>query len=139
MRIAIIVSQFNKEISDRLLAGAKKALQKSGFHEKDFRIIEVPGAFEIPFAAEKLAASEKFDGLIALGCVLQGETDHYRAVCDGITYGIQKISIENRMPIMFGVLMCQTKKQALERSGADSQNKGYECVKGLMDILKGKL
>ncbi|MBI2638458.1 6,7-dimethyl-8-ribityllumazine synthase [Candidatus Peregrinibacteria bacterium] len=135
MHIAIIVSQFNKKISDRLLAGAKKALKEAQIAEKHFRIIEVPGAFEISFAASKLAKSKKWNGIIALGCVLKGETDHYRAVCDGVVYGIQKVSIENRIPIMFGVLMCQTEKQALKRSGTNSQNKGYECVNGLMKLF----
>lgn len=138
MRIAIVISQFNKEISDGLLAGAKKAFCKAGFPAKNFTVVEVPGAFEIPFAAAKLADSKKFDGIIALGCVLKGETDHYAAVCGGVIYGIQKISIENRIPIMLGVLMCQTKKQALKRSSLKNlkQNKGCECAKGLLEILR---
>lgn len=139
MRIAIIVSQFNKKISDKLLAGAKKALYEASFSAKNFTVVEVPGAFEIPFATAKLADSKKFDGIIALGCILKGETDHYTAVCGGVAYGIQKVSIEKRIPIMFGVLMCKTKRQALKRSGPGSNNKGYECVKGLMELLKKKL
>lgn len=136
MRIAIIVSQFNKEISDRLLAGAEKALYETGFPVKNFTVVEVPGAFEIPFTAAKLADSKKFDGIIALGCVLKGETDHYKAVCDGVTFGLQKVSIENRIPIMFGVLMCRKEKQALERSQKNpKKNKGYECAKGLLEVL----
>ncbi len=136
MRIAIVVSQFNKAISDRLLAGAQKGLQESGIPSKNMEVFEVPGAFEIPLIAAKLAKSKKWSGIIALGCVLKGETDHYRAVCNGVTYGIQKVSIEGRVPVMFGVLMCQTKKQALARCKNDSTNKGYECANGLLTLLK---
>lgn len=139
MRIAIVVSQFNKEISDRLLAGAKKGLQNGSVLLNNVEIFEVPGAFEIPVLAAKLIDTKKFAGVIALGAVMKGATDHYRAICDGVTYGLQKVSIESRVPVMFGVLMCQTKKQALERTKNDSANKGYECAKGLVEILKGKL
>ena len=130
MKIVIIVSQFNKNISDKLLSGAISALKEKSLNENNWKIVEVPGAFEIPFMAAKLADKKKFDGIIALGCVIKGETDHYKAICNGVTYGIQKVSIENRIPIMFGVLMCRDFKQALKRS-----SKGYECVQGLMKIL----
>lgn len=136
MKIAIVVSQFNKEISDRLLVGAKKALRDSGFSLENFEVFEVPGAFEIPAFVAKLIDTKKFSSVIALGAVIKGETDHYRAVCDGVTYGIQKVSIESRVPVMFGVLMCKNKKQALERSRNDSANKGHECAKGLLALLK---
>lgn len=135
MKIAVIISQFNKKISDRLLKGAKRALRKNKINHE---IFEVPGAFEIPFMAAKLADSKKFSGLIALGCVIKGETDHYRAVCDSVTYGTQKVAIENRVPIMFGVLMCENSEQALLRSSLTNMknNKGYECAKGLIELLK---
>lgn len=133
MKIAIVVSQFNKNICDRLEKGARKALEESGIQ---FKIFEVPGAFEIPYMCQKIIRTKKFSGIVALGCVLKGKTDHYKAVCDGVTYGIQKVSIENRIPIMFGVLMCPNTKLALFRSGNNKKNKGYECVKGLLEILK---
>lgn len=139
-KIAIIVSQFNKEISSRLLAGALQALRESKFPRKNIEIFHVPGAFEIPFFIQKLInLTKKYSGFLALGCVIRGETDHYRAVCDGVTFGIQKISMENRIPVMFGVLMCRTRKQALERSQSDGENKGYECGKGLLEILGSRL
>lgn len=138
MKIAIIVSKFNKPISDHLLKGALKALKDDGVKKNEFAVFEVPGAFEIPFLAAKLINSKKFNGLIALGCILRGETEHYRAICDGVTYGLQKVAIENRIPIMFGVLMCRNMKQALVRSGNDVKNKGYECTKGLLKILGGR-
>lgn len=137
MKIAIIVSQFNKDISSGLLDGAKKGLKDSGLKENQFEIYEVPGAFEIPFAAQKLADAKKLDGMIALGCIIKGETDHYTAVCQGTTYGIQKVSIENKIPIMFGVLMCEKRSLAIDRSSDNTQkNKGYECAKVLIEMLK---
>lgn len=135
MKIAIIASQFNKKITGRLLDGAKKGLAEGNVPSGAYRVFKAPGAFEIPFMAQKLCDRKEFDGIIALGCVIEGETDHYRAVCDGVTYGLQKVSIENRMPVMFGVLMCRTIKQAFDRSGTDKNNKGYECVKGLLKIF----
>lgn len=136
MKIGIIVSQFNKKIADRLLAGAERALTENSIAKSDYSIIEVPGAFEIPFMAQQLIDTKKFDGLISLGCVIKGDTDHYKAVCDGVTYGIQKVSIENKFPVMFGVLMCSDIGLAQARSGENEKNKGYECVKGLLEIFK---
>ncbi|MFA6521750.1 MAG: 6,7-dimethyl-8-ribityllumazine synthase [Candidatus Gracilibacteria bacterium] len=136
MKIAIIVSQFNKDISDGLLNGAKKGLKDFGVKENEFEVYEVPGAFEIPLTAQKLADTKKIDGIIALGCVLKGDTYHYEAVCQGTTYGIQKVSIENKLPIMFGVLMCETNKQAIDRSSANEENKGWECAKSLIEMFE---
>lgn len=135
MKIAVVVSQFNKKISDKLLKGAEKVLRKNKIN---YEIFEVPGAFEIPFMAAKLASKKKYNGIIALGCVLKGKTEHFRAVCDGLTYGIQKVSIENRIPIMFGVLMCNNLNQALVRSSLKNmkKNKGYECIKSLIELLE---
>lgn len=130
--ILILVSQFNKDITDRLLAGAKKAADEE---KLPYEVMEVPGAFELPYAAKKAAVSRKYKGVIVLGAVIKGETDHYKAVCEGVTYGIQKVSIEQEIPIMFGVLMCAKKEQALKRSDDTENNKGYECVKGLIEIL----
>lgn len=144
MKIAIVAAQYNKEITDRLLKGALDALKKNNFRPEEYQIFEVPGAFEIPFTIQKLINDmaklsylKEFDGFIALGCVLKGETDHYKAVCEGLTYGLQKISIENCMPVMFGVLMCSTQEQAISRSQDNPEhNKGYECAEGLIKILK---
>lgn len=134
MKIAIIVSEFNKKIADRLFAGAEQALKEKN---TGFEIFKVPGAFEIPFVAQKLADTKKYSGLVALGCIIKGETDHYRAVCDGVTYGIQKVSVENRIPVMFGVLMCSDVGEAMARSSLvnPKRNKGYECAKALLEIV----
>lgn len=134
-KIAIVVSEFNKEIGERLLAGALKALREHQFSKNRIEIFHVPGAFEIPSFIQKLIDTKKYRGFIALGSVIRGETDHYQAVCDGVTFGLQKASIGNRIPVMFGVLMCRTERQALARSGKNRRNKGYECGKGLMSIM----
>ena len=136
MKITIIVAEFNKDITDRLLDGAITYLNE---HKKEvtWDIVHVPGAFELPYMAQRVIAEKKSDGVIALGCVLKGETDHYQAVCDGVTYGLQKVAIENRVPVMFGVLMCNSKDLALARSALGSRNnKGYECAEGLLALLK---
>ncbi|PJC36550.1 6,7-dimethyl-8-ribityllumazine synthase [Candidatus Peregrinibacteria bacterium CG_4_9_14_0_2_um_filter_53_11] len=135
MRIALIVSKFNPEITQRLLNGAYKGLQQHGLSESDYDTFIVPGAFDIPAVAQKLSQSKKYAGLITLGAVIRGETDHYRTVCDGVTYGIQKVSIENVTPILFGVLMCDTMDQARARSEDDESNKGFECAQGLFELL----
>lgn len=154
LKIAIVISKFNKEISGRLFAGALRALRESKFPKKNIAIFEVPGAFEIPYFIQKLIDqaepqrgyfinaperrnfTKKYRGFIALGCVIRGETDHYRAVCDGVTFGLQKAAVENRVPVMFGVLMCRNMAQAIVRSENNANNKGYECGKGLVNILK---
>lgn len=138
MRIAVVVSQFNKGISERLLKGALRALHAAKFPKKNVDVFKVPGAFEIPFYIQRLISTKKYSGFIALGAVIKGETDHYRAVCDGVTFGLQKVSIENRVPVMFGVLMCGTRRKALERAGSDERNKGFECGKALIEMLNGK-
>ncbi|MEK9132235.1 MAG: 6,7-dimethyl-8-ribityllumazine synthase [Patescibacteria group bacterium] len=132
MKIAIVVSQFNKDICDRLEDGARKALEENGVQ---LEVFKVPGAFEIPYMCQKIIDAKKFSGIVALGCVLRGETDHYKAVCDGVTYGLQKVSIENKFPVMFGVLMCETRKDAAARSSKNQKdNKGYECAKELLSL-----
>lgn len=135
-KIGVIVSQYNKDISDGLLFGTQKAFQKKGTIKKNIEVITVPGAFEIPLMLKILADSGKFKGLIALGCVIKGETDHYDAVCKGVTYGIQIVSLQHKIPIMFGVLMCRNLKQARARSGENPKmNKGYECAISLLNFL----
>lgn len=134
-KIGIVVSQYNKNITDGLLFGAQKAFQKNKISRKNIEIILVPGAFEIPLMLKIMADSGRFNGLIALGCVIKGETDHYDAVCKGVTYGIQKISLEHKIPIMFGVLMCKNLNQAIARSGKNlKMNKGYECANSLLNF-----
>lgn len=134
--IALIVAEFNKDVSDRLLAGAIFCCNEKNLQ---YDVIPVPGSYELPFAAQKCADSKKFEGIVCLGAVIRGETDHYKAVCDGVIYGLQKVTIENRIPVMLGVLMCEKKAQALARSDESKKNKGYECVQSLAALLQNDI
>lgn len=131
MKIAVVVSDFNKEISDKLLEEAVRGLVEENITEDDTDVFNVPGSLEIPITLQKLVDTKKYDGAIALGAVIKGETDHYEYVCRGVTDGIQKVSIENRWPVMFGILTCQNEKLALARV-----SKGYDCAKGLLQMIK---
>lgn len=131
MKIAIVISEFNGNISTKLLEEAARGFVEEKITEEDLAVFYVPGALEIPVMLQKLADTKKYDGAIALGAVIKGETDHYEYVCRGVTDGVQKVSIENRWPVMFGVLTCQNEALALARA-----SKGYECAKGLLQMIK---
>ncbi|HYL45539.1 MAG TPA: 6,7-dimethyl-8-ribityllumazine synthase [Candidatus Limnocylindrales bacterium] len=137
LRIGIVVSQFNSFITDRLLAGALDALRRAGAAEKQIEIVRVPGSFEIPIAAKKLAAAGKCDSLICIGCVLRGETSHYDYVASETARGIQLAQLDTGVPMAFCVLTCDTLEQAIDRAGLKSGNKGFEA--GLAAIEMGHL
>lgn len=126
--VAIVVSQFNEEVTSKLLAGAVSRLQACGIKDEDIKVYEVPGAVEIPLLAKCLAKSAKYDAIICLGAVIQGETDHYDYVCQQVSYGCQKVMLECELPIVFGVLTTQTLAQALARSGGSEGNKGTDSA-----------
>jgi 6,7-dimethyl-8-ribityllumazine synthase len=134
LRFGIVVSQFNNFITDRLLAGALDALQRSGASEKQIEIVRVPGAFELPIAAKKLAATGRFDSLICIGCVLRGETSHYDYVCSETARGIQLAQLDSGVPMSFCVLTCDTLEQAIDRAGLKGGNKGYESGLGAIEM-----
>ena len=125
LRFGIVVSQFNSFITDRLLAGALDAFQQAGAAERQIEIVRVPGSFEIPIAAKKLAATGKFDSLICIGCVLRGETSHYDYVASETARGIQLAQLDTGVPMAFCVLTCDTLEQAIDRAGLKGGNKGY--------------
>lgn len=127
LRFGIIVSQFNSFITERLLAGALDALERAGAEEKRIEIVRVPGSFELPIAAKKLAMTGRFDSLIAIGCVLRGETTHYDHVASETARGIQLAQLDTGVPIAFCVLTCDTLEQAIDRAGLKSGNKGYDA------------
>jgi 6,7-dimethyl-8-ribityllumazine synthase len=127
LRIGVVASQFNNFITDRLLAGALDALQQAGAAEEQLQIVRVPGSFELPIAAKKLAASERFDSIICIGCVLRGETSHYDVVVSETARGIQLAQLDTGVPLIFCVLTCDTLEQAIDRAGLKSGNKGYEA------------
>jgi 6,7-dimethyl-8-ribityllumazine synthase len=127
LRFAIVVSRFNSFITERLLAAAVDALGRAGAASKDVNVVRVPGAFELPLAAKKLAASGKYDALVAVGCVLRGETTHYDYVCSETSRGLQLAQMDTGVPIIFCVLTCDTLEQAIERAGLKGGNKGFEA------------
>ena len=137
LRFGIVVSQFNSFITDRLLAGALDGLERAGAGEKQIEIIRVPGSFEIPLAAKKLAAAARCDSIICIGCILRGETSHYDYVASETARGIQLAQLDSDVPMAFCVLTCDTLEQAIDRAGLKSGNKGFEA--GLAAIEMGHL
>lgn len=137
LRFAISVSRFNSFITDRLLGAALDALERSGAQSGDVDVVYVPGAFELPLTAKKLALTGKYDALIAIGCVLRGETAHYDYVCSETSRGLQLAQMDTGVPIIFCVLTCDTLEQAIDRAGLKGGNKGFEA--GLAAIEMAQL
>ncbi len=127
LRFGIVVSRFNSFITERLLAAAVDALERAGAAGKDVDVVRVPGSFELPLTAKKLAATGKYDALIAIGCVIRGETSHYDYVCSETARGLQLAQMDSGVPIMFCVLTCDTLEQAIDRAGLKGGNKGFEA------------
>jgi 6,7-dimethyl-8-ribityllumazine synthase len=127
LRFGIVVSRFNSFITDRLLAAAVDALERSGAQSEGVDVVRVPGSFELPLAAKKMAATQKYDALIAIGCVLRGETSHYDYVCSETARGLQLAQMDSGLPIIFCVLTCDTLEQAIDRAGLKGGNKGFEA------------
>jgi 6,7-dimethyl-8-ribityllumazine synthase len=137
LRFGIVVSRFNSFITDRLLSAAVDALERAGAASKDVDVVHVPGAFELPLAAKKLAATGRYDALVAIGCVLRGETTHYDYVCSETARGLQLAQMDSGLPIIFCVLTCDTLEQAIDRAGLKGGNKGFEA--GLAAIEMARL
>lgn len=127
LKFAIVVGRFNEFIGSKLLGGAIDALKRHGADENDFEVIWVPGAFEIPLIAKKLAESKKYDAVICLGAVIKGSTTHYDYVCSEVSKGVASVSLETGIPVIFGVLTTNTIEQAIERAGTKAGNKGFEA------------
>lgn len=128
LRMGIVVSRFNHFITDKLLDGAMEGFRSHGGEEDKLTVVHVPGAFEIPLVAERLAASGQFDALVCLGAVIRGDTPHFDYVCDAVTRGIGDAMRAYKIPIGFGVLTTDDVQQAMERSGVKDANKGYEAL-----------
>jgi len=126
-RFAIVVSRFNSFITDRLLAGALDALTGAGAAEKQIDVVRVPGSFEIPLAAKKLGESGRYDAVIAIGCILRGETSHFEYISSEVARGVQLAQMDTGVPMIFCVLTCDTLEQAIDRAGLKSGNKGFEA------------
>jgi len=137
LRFGIVVSRFNSFITERLSAAAVDALERAGASSGDVEVVRVPGAFELPLAAKKLAATGRYNALIAIGCVLRGETSHYDYVCSETARGLQIAQMDTGLPIIFCVLTCDTLEQAIDRAGLKGGNRGFEA--GLAAIEMARL
>jgi len=134
LHFGIVVSEFNSFITDRLLAGALDALSRAGAAESQIEIVRVPGSFEIPIAAKKLAALGRCDSIICIGCVLRGETSHYDYVAAETSRGIQLAQLDSGVPMMFCILTCDTLEQAIDRAGLKGGNRGFEAGLGAIEM-----
>jgi 6,7-dimethyl-8-ribityllumazine synthase len=133
-RFAIVVSRFNAFITERLLLSAIDGLVRSGAKKKDIELVRVPGAFEIPLAARKLAETGKYDAVICIGCLLRGDTAHYDVIVNEVTRGIGQSAQETGVPHAFGVLTCETLEQAIDRAGLKMGNKGFEAALAAVEM-----
>ena len=135
LKIGIIVGRFNEFIGSKLLGGCVDGLVRHGVNNDDIDVAWVPGAFEIPVIAKKMAESQKYDAVICLGAVIKGATSHYDYVCAEVSKGIATVSLNTGVPVMFGVLTTDTIQQAIERAGTKSGNKGYDCAVSAIEMV----
>src|SRR6266581_5990641 len=135
LKIGIVVSRFNQFVTAKLLEGALDGLMSHGGEDDNLTIVRVPGAFEIPLVAERMAASGKYDALVCLGAVIRGDTPHFEYVSDAVTRGVGEAVSKYRIPIGFGVLTTNNVEQAMERSGSKDANKGYEAALTAVEMI----
>lgn len=134
MRVGIVASRFNSFIVEKLLDGAVDGLVRHGVEEKNIDACWVPGAFEIPTVAQKMADCGKYDAVICVGAVIRGATSHYELVVNETTKGIAQIGMKSDIPVLFGVIATENIEQAIERAGSKAGNKGYECALGAIEM-----
>ena len=134
-RFALVVSTFNKDITDGLLRGARAALTEAGVDSADITVVRVPGAFEIPLAARRLAQSGRYDALVCLGCLIKGETMHFEYIASAVSHGIMAVSADTGIPVTFGVLTTLTEEQAAARAAEWRDNKGREAALSAVEII----
>ncbi|MBQ9608575.1 MAG: 6,7-dimethyl-8-ribityllumazine synthase [Lachnospiraceae bacterium] len=135
IKIGIVASRFNEFIVSKLISGAEDGLVRHGVREDDITLAWVPGAFEIPVIAKKMASSGKYDAVICLGAVIRGATSHYDYVCNEVSKGIAAASMETGVPVMFGIVTTENIEQAIERAGTKAGNKGYDCALGAIEMI----
>lgn len=135
VKIGIVAARFNEFIVSKLISGAVDGLKRHNVKEEDITLAWVPGAFEIPMIASKMAKSGKYDAVICLGAVIRGSTTHYDYVCSEVSKGIAHVSLETGVPVMFGVLTTENIEQAIERAGTKAGNKGYDCALGAIEMI----
>ena len=135
IKIGIVAARFNEFITSKLLGGAMDALLRHQVKEENIEIAWVPGAFEIPLLAAKMAESGTYDAVICLGAVIRGSTTHYDYVCSEVSKGIAGVSLSSKIPVMFGVLTTESIEQAIERAGTKAGNKGFDCALGAIEMV----
>ncbi|RIW35112.1 6,7-dimethyl-8-ribityllumazine synthase [Bacillus salacetis] len=134
LKVAIVVARFNEFITSKLLGGAEDALKRHGIDEADITVTWVPGAFEIPVIAKKLAATKKYDAVITLGTVIRGATAHFEYVSGEVAKGVANVGLQEEVPVIFGVLTTDTIEQAIERAGTKAGNKGWEAAVSAIEM-----
>ena len=134
LKIGIAAARFNEFIGSKLLSGAVDGLVRHGVNDDDIEVAWVPGAFEIPVAAQRMAQSKKYDAIICLGAVIKGSTSHYDYVCAEVSKGVASVSLQYGLPVMFGVLTTDNIEQAIERAGTKAGNKGYDCALSAIEM-----
>ncbi|QQK08033.1 6,7-dimethyl-8-ribityllumazine synthase [Miniphocaeibacter halophilus] len=135
IKVGIVAGRFNEFITSKLLSGAIDGLKRHNVKEEDIEVAWVPGAFEIPLIAAKMAENNKYDAIICLGAIIRGSTTHYDYVCSEVSKGIAHISLNSEKPVLFGVLTTENIEQAIERAGTKAGNKGFECAEGAIEMV----
>ena len=135
IKVGIVAARFNEFITSKLVGGALDGLKRENVKDEDIDVAWVPGAFEIPLIASKMAKSRKYDAIICVGAVIRGSTSHYDYVCSEVSKGIAQVSLANDLPVMFGALTTDTIEQAIERAGTKAGNKGFECAQGAIEMV----
>ncbi len=135
MKVGIIASRFNEIISNKLLGGAVDGLIRHGVEEKNVTAVWVPGAFEIPSIASRMASSGKYDAVICVGAVIRGQTTHYDYVCNEVSKGIAQVGLATGVPVMFGIVTTENIEQAIARAGSKAGNKGYDCALSAIEMV----
>ncbi|MBP5392801.1 MAG: 6,7-dimethyl-8-ribityllumazine synthase [Bacteroidaceae bacterium] len=137
MRVGIVVSEWNEKITRALLEGAFQTLVKHGVKEENITVKTVPGSFELIYGSARFASSGLVDAVIAIGCVIRGDTPHFDYICQGVTQGLAELNMEGKVPVIYGLLTCNTMEQAEQRSGGMLGNKGDECAITAIKMVKG--
>ena len=135
MKVALVAARFNEFIVSKLLSGCEDGLLRHGVKPDDISVAWVPGAFEIPLIASKMAKSGKYDAVICLGAVIRGSTSHYDYVCNEVSKGIAAVGLDSGIPVLFGVLTTENIEQAIERAGTKAGNKGYDCALSAIEMV----
>lgn len=135
IRVGIVASRFNEFITNKLVGGALDGLKRHNVDEAQIDVAWVPGAFEIPLIASKMAKSGKYDAVICVGAVIRGNTSHYDYVCNEVSKGIASVSLDSGIPVLFGILTTENIEQAIERAGTKAGNKGYDCALSAIEMV----